>query len=121
MKLFIVIDEESSPKDAIYSIHTTMDAAKKSDKELQAMAVGGRVTTIIEEQINGNDTVLLPKNLTAENGAKGLLIGDFYEYVEVAADEDYREESGEETVRVQVPVSWSNIKLIYDKVVSHFA
>jgi len=28
-------------------------------------------------------TVLMPKRLTAENGAKALLIGEFFEFIEI--------------------------------------
>jgi hypothetical protein len=56
------------------------------------------------------ETVTLPRKLTAENGAKSLLIGEFSE----CFDPD---NSGNPYI---VPVSWDNIKRIYDKIVGHY-
>ena len=84
----------------------------------------GEMDAIIHIVIHGlstDDTVLMPRKLTYENGAKGLFMGEFFEYIEVAADEDYQEESGEETCTAQVPVSWKNIKKIYDMAVDRLA
>jgi predicted RNase H-like HicB family nuclease len=52
--------------------------------------------------------VILPDELTAANGAKSLLIGEFKETVRV---------SGED---ISVDVSWMTIKEIYKKIVEHF-
>lgn len=60
------------------------------------------------------DSVLLPRKLTAENGAKAALIGEFSETVALL-DED-----GEEHP-MSVPVSWDTIKRIWDAAVAHFA
>lgn len=63
-----------------------------------------------------NNAVLpfvMPRNLTAENGAKGLLSGEFVEYYEA-----YDEEEGEYTV--EIPVSWTTIKDIYKKIVAYY-
>jgi hypothetical protein len=59
------------------------------------------------------DSVLLPRKLTAENGAKAALIGEFSETVEIM-DED-----GEEHP-MDVPVSWDTIKRIWVAAVAHF-
>ncbi len=53
---------------------------------------------------------VMPRNLTAENGAKDLLRGEFVE----CFDPD---NSGNPYV---VPISWDTIKKIYDKIVSHY-
>jgi len=58
--------------------------------------------------------VILPRKLTAENGAKTLLSGEFSESVGVV-NEDGDEHNDE------VPVRWTNIKRIYDMVVAYFA
>ena len=61
--------------------------------------------------------VVMPRRLTAENGAKALLMGEFFEYHEIS----YYDEDGDEVERlVKVPVSWETIKKIYDKIVSHY-
>jgi hypothetical protein len=46
------------------------------------------------------EMILMPKRLTAENGAKHLLIGEFY------VD--------------KYPIPWATIKDIYSKIVDHF-
>lgn len=67
--------------------------------------------------------VLLPRKLTAENGMKGLLSGEFYEEVEVP-NPDYDEENWnaeeEEYFSHKIPVKWTTIKEIYNKIVEHF-
>lgn len=76
--------------------------------------------------------VLMPRRLTAENGAKGLLSGEFSESCsvvcpscdgsgEVDYDIDCGECSGEGTVEQRVPVEWDTIKRIYDMAVEHLA
>lgn len=81
------------------------------------------------------NTVIMPKELTAENGAKGLLMGEFSENVAIQCpscdgsgsiemgaydpDEvcDECEGAGEYTLKVAV--SWSKIKEIYAMAVKH--
>lgn len=58
-----------------------------------------------------SDTVILPRELTAENGAKHLLIGEFY--AEVAQVD----EMGLEAPPRRVPIQWTTIKDIYSKIV----
>lgn len=82
--------------------------------------------------------VLLPRSLTAENGAKALLIGEFHESIEVQCltcggdgryDTGRPEDEGKDCPdcdgsgmeSVDVPVSWTNIKKIYAMAVEHFA
>lgn len=55
--------------------------------------------SLLENDVE-SEFVLLPKSLTAENGAKALLIGEFYEG--------------------KTPVTWVTIKDIYKKVVEHY-
>lgn len=54
----------------------------------------------------------LPTELTAENGAKALLIGEFVEYYEYQDDN--------ECFTLKIPVSWPTIKDIYKKIVDHY-
>lgn len=80
---------------------------------------------------NNTDWVKMPRSLSAKNGAKGLLIGEFFEEIEVP-NEDYcgcgkcdfcieiQDEDATETIIKKVPVSWSTIKDIYAKIVEHF-
>lgn len=80
---------------------------------------------------NSSLGVVMPRSLTAENGAKALLMGEFFEEIEVPNEEycgcgecDYcieiQDEDATETVIQKVPVSWDTIKRIYDMVVSHY-
>jgi len=74
------------------------------------------------------DTVMvkMPKELTAENGAKGLLSGEFFEVVELECtacdqnNDDCEVCSGNGSYIYRVPVSWATIKEIYAKAVEHF-
>ncbi len=89
----------------------------------------------LEEQIKQGE--LLPKDkkmplrLTAENGAKSLLSGEFFEYIEVINEEycgcgecDYcieiQDEDAAETNIQRIPVSWDTIKEIYLTIVDHY-
>ncbi|MES8989499.1 hypothetical protein ABEQ04_12330, partial [Cutibacterium acnes] len=73
------------------------------------------------------DMVLMPRKLTARNGAKAALAGEFSEKVERNCatchfeehDDDCLECKGEGTWTQIVPVSWENIKRIYEKAVEH--
>lgn len=72
-----------------------------------------------------SDMVLVPRALTAENGAKAALIGEFEEIVEMRCtecDEDYDCEvcEGSGVMDRVVPVSWTTIKNIHKAMVAHF-
>lgn len=73
-----------------------------------------------------HDKVIMPKMLTAENGAKYVFIGEFFETVnyschyEVCTPGDCPVCGGSGTVKFNVPVSWYTIKEIYKKAVDHF-
>ena len=74
---------------------------------------------------------LMPRELTAENGAKRLLMGEFLEIIEAACGEckglgfyeagdsveDCNVCAGSGYHNVEVPVHWSTIKAIYAKCV----
>ncbi len=75
-------------------------------------------------------TVMMPTELTAENGAKKLMAGQFFipstQECEQCWGEGERENEecedccgiGSETVHVAI--DWATIKEIYDKAVEHF-
>ncbi len=73
-------------------------------------------------------TVVMPRALTAENGAKGLLSGEFYEEIEMTCpecaddceDDDCHICDGKSTYLQKVPVEWTTIKAIYAMAVKHF-
>jgi len=60
---------------------------------------------------------VMPRSLTAENGAKALLSGEFFEEHEC----NYYDADGDLVEYTEkVTVSWTNIKEIYKKVVAHY-
>lgn len=77
-----------------------------------------------------NKTVIMPRRLTVENGAKALLLGEFTERLEMVcpfcgdlefADDECDVCDGTGYLYEEVPVSWTTIKKIYEKAVEHFA
>ncbi len=72
----------------------------------------------------------MPRELTAENGAKKLFIGEFSECITInnpvycgcGECADCRDDLGMiETISQEVIIEWSTIKRIYQKAVEHFA
>ncbi|EOD2050951.1 hypothetical protein ACLACG_000897 [Salmonella enterica subsp. enterica serovar Newport] len=85
----------------------------------------------LQEALAGNSPVIpggwvmVPKKLTAENGAKSLLSGEFLETTfiscpECFADEECESCDGSGRIKIEVPVSWTTIKAIWNKGVEHF-
>jgi hypothetical protein len=68
------------------------------------------------------DMVMLPRALTAENWAKALLTGEFFETFRVRCQTCSQncEECELDTEMHKVPVSWTTIKAIYKMIVEHF-
>lgn len=76
-------------------------------------------------------TVMMPRELTAENGAKALLIGEFHEAIYVTCPDcdggEYQEIESDQcgtcndegSIALKATVSWSTIKEIYAKAVEH--
>lgn len=83
------------------------------------------------KQIAGepDDLVLLPRELTAENGAKALLRGEFSEPIDIRCpvcvdiedSESCEECNGTGEVTYPSIIAWTTIKDIYAKVVKHYA
>lgn len=70
--------------------------------------------------------VIVPKKLTAENGAKGVLSGEFSEttfisFPECFGDDDCDTCDGSGRIEIKVPVTWTTIKSIWDKAIAYFA
>ena len=70
--------------------------------------------------------VVVPERLTAENGAKSALVGEFSETKfincpECFGDGDCETCDGCGRIKISVPVSWTNIKAIWAKGVELFA
>lgn len=73
-------------------------------------------------------TVMMPRELTAENGAKHLFIGEFFEEIELvcshcngdAPENDCEVCGGSGTYVQKVGIEWLTIKQIYKKAVDYF-
>ncbi|ELI8930687.1 TPA: DUF550 domain-containing protein [Klebsiella pneumoniae] len=70
--------------------------------------------------------VMVPECLTAENGAKGALSGEFSETKFVNCPECFGDDEcetcdGSGRIEITVPVTWTTIKEIWAKGVEHFA
>ncbi|MEZ3312364.1 hypothetical protein AB9L90_22755 [Escherichia coli] len=70
--------------------------------------------------------VIVPKKLTAENGAKGVLSGEFSESTFISCPECFGDDDcdtcdGSGRIEIKVPVTWTTIKSIWDKGIAHFA
>lgn len=70
--------------------------------------------------------VMVPMRLTAENGAKGVLSGEFSETKFVNCPECFGDDEcetcdGSGKIEITVPVTWTTIKEIWAKGVKHFA
>lgn len=70
--------------------------------------------------------VMVPNRLTAENGAKGMLSGEFSETKfincpECFGDDECETCDGSGRIEISVPVTWTTIKAIWAKGVEHFA
>jgi hypothetical protein len=91
------------------SLEKRLEANNMQDSDSYHEINNARIAIDILEGTN-DPTVILPKRLTAENGAKALLIGEFVE----CFDPD---ESGNPYI---VPITWDSIKKIYKKIVSHY-
>ncbi|WLJ48281.1 hypothetical protein AABD57_04245 [Edwardsiella piscicida] len=73
-----------------------------------------------------DDFALVPKKLTAENGAKSVLLGEFSETKfincpECFGDDECETCDGSGIIEITVPVTWTTIKAIWAKGVEHFA
>jgi hypothetical protein len=60
-----------------------------------------------EQALTSKDKVMVPRELTAENGMKRALSGEFFELV------DQTDDDGNYLAPVKIPVSWTTIKEIH--------
>ena len=91
----------------------------------QARAELGR-SLAVNSPVTPDGWVMVPKRLTAENGAKGALSGEFSETtfiscLECFGDDDCDTCDGSGRIEIKVPVTWSTIKSIWDKGIEYFA
>ncbi|HHL3185050.1 TPA: dATP/dGTP pyrophosphohydrolase domain-containing protein [Citrobacter freundii] len=79
----------------------------------------------VNSPVTPDGYVLVPKKLTAENGAKRVLSGEFSETKfincpECFGDDDCETCDGSGRIEITVPVTWTTIKAIWAKGVEHF-
>lgn len=110
-------------------LRVELEAAKKRIAELEAEPVS---QTYKLNELSGNSPVtpdgwvMVPKKLTAENGAKGVLSGEFSETTFISCPECFGDDDcdtcdGSGRIEIKVPVTWTTIKSIWDKGIAHFA
>ena len=110
-------------------LRVELEAAKKRIAELEAEPVS---QTYKLNELSGNSPVtpdgwvMVPKRLTAENGAKGVLSGEFSETTfiscpECFGDDDCETCDGSGRIEIKVPVSWTTIKTIWAKGCEYFS
>lgn len=80
----------------------------------------------IMEQAIPDGWVMVPMKLTAENGAKGALLGEFSETKFINCPECFGDDEcdtcdGSGRIETKVQVSWTNIKAIWAKGIEHFS
>lgn len=106
-----------------------LETAKKRIAEQEAEPVS---QTYKLNELSGNSPVtpdawvIVPKKLTAENGAKGVLSGEFSETTfiscpECFGDDDCETCDGSGRIEIKVPVSWTTIKTIWAKGCEYFS
>ncbi|HHK8851752.1 TPA: ead/Ea22-like family protein [Escherichia coli] len=106
-----------------------LETTKKRIAELEAEPVS---QTCKLNEPSGNSPVtpdgwvIVPKKLTAENGAKGVLSGEFSETTfiscpECFGDDDCETCDGSGRIEIKVPVTWTTIKTIWAKGCEYFS
>lgn len=83
-------------------------------------------TAIPQVPVTPDGWVIVPKKLTAENGAKGVLSGEFSETTFISCPECFGDDDcdtcdGSGRIEIKVPVTWTTIKSIWDKGIAYFA
>jgi hypothetical protein len=97
-------------------------------KVAEKMPIFDELYDEVRETLDSGADLELPNQLTAENGAKGALIGEFFEEIEILVEcpdegDDCEEEDCDgthHTITHKVPVSWTTIKAIWKSAVEHF-
>jgi hypothetical protein len=113
---------------------------KKNDRDADLRWIHGVIVqaawfvkaSLEQNALSGNSPVtpdgwvIVPKKLTAENGAKGVLSGEFSETTFISCPECFGDDDcdtcdGSGRIEIKVPVTWTTIKSIWDKGIAHFA
>lgn len=116
-----------APISAVAAARAALD--KLEARISSASKLTGAASPVAAATEQATDYVLMPRRLTAENGAKGALSGEFKESIEVPCPECHDEDEGyacstcENVGRVSqdVTVGWDTIKDIYARAVELLA
>ncbi|UUP30440.1 hypothetical protein KFU91_17875 [Escherichia coli] len=114
----------------IQALRIALDGIERSDAMLHGAEPVSQTYKLNE--LSGNSPVtpdswvMVPKRLTAENGAKGVLSGEFSETTfiscpECFGDDDCETCDGSGRIEIKVPVSWTTIKTIWAKGCEYFS
>ncbi|EHS1594934.1 DUF551 domain-containing protein [Escherichia coli] len=114
----------------IQALRIALDGIELSDAMLHGAEPVSQTYKL--NQLSGNSPVtpdgwvMVPKKLTAENGAKGVLSGEFSETTFISCPECFGDDDcdtcdGSGRIEIKVPVTWTTIKSIWDKGIAHFA
>jgi hypothetical protein len=63
MKVYILLDLEDTPADCVESAHLTREAAEEAENDLKEMCAHGRMTKIIEVEVNHSIAELVSQRL----------------------------------------------------------
>ncbi len=116
-------------EEALRDKQALLEASEKRIAELEAEPVSQAYKL---NALDGNSPVtpdgwvIVPNKLTAENGAKGVLSGEFSETTfiscpECFGDDDCETCDGSGRIEIKVPVSWTTIKTIWAKGCEYFS
>ncbi|EGF7334303.1 DUF551 domain-containing protein [Escherichia coli] len=114
----------------IQALRIALDGIERSDAMLHGAEPVSQTYKLNE--LAGNSPVIpdgwvmVPKRLTAENGAKGVLSGEFSETTFISCPECFGDDDCETCdcsgrIEIKVPVSWTTIKTIWAKGCEHFS
>ncbi|EPE7178040.1 DUF551 domain-containing protein [Cronobacter sakazakii] len=115
-------DDDSLPYDPQIAEYEQMMEAEQA----QADTTAQQFESLAGKAVVPEGWKLMPMRLTAENGAKGALSGEFSETKFVNCPECFGDGEcetcdGSGRIEITVPVTWSTIKEIWAKGVEHFA
>lgn len=130
MKNLIAVDRDVLATACI----SPQQAQERGWDVLQAVKQQGDAQAVLRQHMEkageqqATSRILMPRALTAENGGKGLMLGEFKESIELAcpcvhgdeSDDDCEICEGDGTYIQEVIISWETIKSIYAKAAEHF-
>ncbi|MDD8639043.1 ead/Ea22-like family protein [Escherichia coli] len=116
-------------EEALRDKQALLEASEKRIAELEAELVSQtyKLNALSDNSpVTPDGWVMVPKKLTAENGAKDVLSGEFSETTFISCPECFGDDDcdtcdGSGRIEIKVPVTWATIKSIWDKSIEYFA